>query len=112
MASPPTLQAGSFNRRLVLQDEVETADGCGGFTTNWVPLSTLWARIVPVSGSAVYRADNLDHEVSHAIFLRKQTTVKQGMRFIEGQRKFRVISVFDPDETGRYLKCDVREESQ
>jgi head-tail adaptor len=32
------------------------------------------------------------------------------MRFMKGARIFDILTIHDPDETGRYLICRVREE--
>jgi len=103
------LQAGSFRRRLTMQREVETSDGCGGFTTNWESQFDLWAQITPVRSSSISRADNLDQEITHTVVMRKTGGISQGMRLLSGSRVFQIESVYDPDETGRYLQCDARE---
>jgi len=106
------LHAGFFNQRLDLQQELEVPDGCGGFTTNWSTVGVVWANITPRAGMPIVRAGNLDHEVSLWIHLRKISGLRQGMRFVLGNRIFLIISVLDPDETGRYLRCQVNEESE
>lgn len=109
MMAKATLQAGSFRRRVTLQDEVEVPDGCGGFTISWVSLADIWAQISPVKSQQILRADNIGHEISHTVLVRKVGSIRQGMRFLFGSRVFQIISVYDPDETGRYLRCDTRE---
>ncbi|PCI04336.1 MAG: phage head-tail adapter protein [Hyphomicrobiales bacterium] len=107
----PIIQSGSFRRRVTLQEETETPDGCGGFTTGWVSVSDIWAQITPVGSASISRADNVDQEVTHTVMVRKTGNLQQGMRLLFGSRIFLINSVYDPDETGRYTQCDVREQS-
>lgn len=107
----PIIQSGSFRRRVTLQEETETPDGCGGFTTDWVSISDIWAQITPVGSASISRADNVDQEVTHTVMVRKTGSLRQGMRLLFGSRIFLINSVYDPDETGRYTQCDTREQS-
>jgi len=41
--------------------------------------------------------------------MRYRTGVASGMRFVKGTRLFEIVTVHDPDESGRYLVCKVKE---
>ena len=47
------MKAPHLNRALVLEGVLRTADGAGGFTEAWTALGTLWAEVLPGSGSDV-----------------------------------------------------------
>ena len=49
--------------------------------------------------------------VTHSITLRHRDDVSAGMRFRRGARILGIVTVHDPDETGRYLACLAREET-
>ena len=102
-------QAGSMNARLILEESIQTDDGCGGTLENWQPLFDVWARIVPVKGILVSSAGDNHPQYTHWIYLRKRDGISAGMRFLSGSRKFLIEMVCDPDETGRYLHCQVQE---
>lgn len=48
--------------------------------------------------------------VTHRVILRRRAGLKSGMRLTKGARRFAVLSVHDPDESGRILVCHVEEE--
>lgn len=101
-----TYDAGRFNRQLTIENEMELADGCGGFVSRYEPQDTVWAHICPVRSSNVARADNSVVELSHRIIVRFRANISTNTRFVTGSRRFEVEAVRDPDETRRYLECD------
>ena len=78
----------------------------------------LLARYRPVSSgsctvsisNSIVNADQAIETVTHRITIRKRNDIRSGMRFVKGARVFEIETVHDPDETGRYLVCRVREE--
>ena len=103
------LQAGSLNVRMGVEASVAIDDGCGGKHSAWVHQFDLWARIVPISGILTTRADDVRQNLTHWIYIRMNHLIKPGMRFAKGERQFQIRTVRDPDETGRYLICEVEE---
>jgi SPP1 family predicted phage head-tail adaptor len=97
--------------RLELQEEIETPDGAGGFSTAWVLRRLAWAELMPLSAARIERAGNVTAETTHEIRIRRQDGVRPGMRFVLGSRRFRIETVRDPDETGRFLLCLAKEET-
>ena len=47
--------------------------------------------------------------VTHRVTLRWRNGVAAGMRFARQGRIFDIVTVHDPDDTGRYLVCRARE---
>lgn len=103
------IDPGAFRTELALEEAVATPDGAGGFTEDWQEVATVMGRVAPVSAAGVYRADQRMELVTHLVTLRFRADVKGGMRFARNGRHFLVQSAHDPDETGRYLVCRVRE---
>lgn len=99
------IDAGRFSRQLTIENEVEVADGLGGFSKTYQAADTVWAHICPLSVSAMNEADAQVSKVTHRILLRFRAGVSAGSRFVTGTRRFHVETVRDPDETGRYLEC-------
>lgn len=106
------VDAGLLNHEMVLEEAVETPDGAGGFTTLWTQLATLWARLEPLDPARELWAARAAAEATHRITLRFRSDVRQGMRLRKLARLFPILSVQDPDESGRYLVCRTREESE
>ena len=68
------MNAPHLNRALGLEGVVRTPDGAGGFSEAWTALGTLWAEVLPGSGSDTlgeermlsavpYRIDLFDDEI-------------------------------------------------
>lgn len=106
MSQLKAFDAGRFNRQLTIENEVETADGCGGYVSSYEAQDTVWAHICPVSATTKTRADNSGNEISHRIFIRFRSNVFETTRFASGSRRFEVQALKDPDETRRYIECD------
>ncbi|MGI2035311.1 phage head closure protein [Rhizobium panacihumi] len=102
---------GQMTARLDLEVAEAQPDGQGGAVSAWSVLSSMWARIEPVSfvvsekGAAVETA-----LVTHRIWVRFRAGILGGQRFRKGERLFVIRAVRDPDETRRYLVCHCEEE--
>lgn len=106
MSKIKTYDAGRFNRQLTIENEVEIADGCGGYVSRHEAQDTIWAHICPLRSNNITRADNSVTELSHRILVRFRPNISTATRFVTGSRRFEVEAVRDPDETRRYLECD------
>lgn len=100
---------GSMRTELSLQAMTPSPDGLGGFTETWVEVATVFARIEPLTAADRFGADQALRTVTHRVTLRHRGNVRAGMRFTRRDRIFEIATVHDPDETGRYLVCRVRE---
>jgi head-tail adaptor len=109
------MSAPRLTRALVLEAPVPVPDGAGGQGVAWTALGTLWAAIKPGAGRA--RADALGKagEVTLRITLRAappgtSARPRAGQRLREGSRLFRILTVTEADEAGRYLTVTAIEE--
>lgn len=106
------IDPGALRMELSLQQATLTADGLGGHTESWSEVATLFARIEPVSARARFGADQTIETVTHRITVRFRADLASGMRFVHAGRVFELVSVHDPDETGRYLMCRATEKGR
>lgn len=109
------MNAPHLNRALVLEGAVRTPDGAGGFTTSWTALGTLWAEVLPGSGSDTLGEERMLSAVPYRITVRaapagSTSRPVAGQRFREGARLFLIQAVTERDQFGRYLTCFSREE--
>jgi SPP1 family predicted phage head-tail adaptor len=93
---------GELNRRLVLQQPVETADGAGGVTRSYSAVTTLWAKVEPVSARGAVVADAPGATVTHRITIRSGPELTTQHRFIEGATLYRIVTLRE-DATRRFL---------
>jgi SPP1 family predicted phage head-tail adaptor len=103
------IDPGALRSELSLQAATAVPDGLGGFDEDWVEAATVLARIEPLAASSRFGADQTLETLTHRITLRHRQDVRSGMRFSGAGRMFDIVTVHDPDETGRYLVCRVRE---
>jgi SPP1 family predicted phage head-tail adaptor len=99
------IDPGSLRTELRLEQATQTPDGFGGKTEVWNETAVVFGRFEPLSSNQFFRGDQDIETATHRITIRMRENVKSAMRFKLGQRFFRIITVTDPDETGRYLNC-------
>ena len=109
------MKAPHLNRALVLEGVERVPDGAGGFTEVWTALGTLWAEVLPGSGSDTLGEERMLSAVPYRVTVRgapvgAAARPKAGQRFREGTRLFLIQAVTERDPQGRYLTCFAREE--
>lgn len=103
---------GELRTELVLEEASRTPDGAGGFTESWTQIATVFARLQPIVVRERFGADQTIEEVTHRVTIRHRPDVASGMRFVMGDRLLSILTVHDPDETGRYLVCRTKEQGR
>ena len=107
--------APRLDRRMVLEERVETANGSGGFSLAWVELGAHWVSVLPGAG----RGDAVGHLPRGVVPLRlilrasapgAASRPRPGQRLREGVRVYPVIAVVEQDPDARYLCCHAHEE--
>ena len=93
---------GDLNRRLTLQAPVEAADGAGGSTRSYADVTTLWAKVAPVSARYDIVAAGSGATVTHRIVIRRGPEVTTRHRLVEGARVYRIVAVRDEDSDRRF----------
>jgi SPP1 family predicted phage head-tail adaptor len=93
---------GELNRRLTLEEPVETADDAGGTTRGYAAVTTLWASVEPVSARYDMVADGRGATVTHRITIRRGPDVTTLHRFVEGPRIYQIVAVRDEDSDRRF----------
>ncbi len=100
---------GELNRRLVLEEPVDTPDGAGGVVRSYQAVTTLWAALVPAGASGVVVADGRGVTVTHRITIRSRSDVTTRHRFRLGARIFEIVALRDEDGEGRFLTVAAEE---
>lgn len=105
------LDPGLLRRRARLEEADPAPDGAGGAAMVWRELRELSVHVEPVSIVARERFDRQEATVTHRVICRAAPEVVRGRSFVLGARRLSIVSVHDPDETGRYLLCRCEEEA-
>jgi SPP1 family predicted phage head-tail adaptor len=103
---------GRLNRRLVLEEPVETPDGAGGVTRTYAAVTTLWAEIVPLSARGDVVAASLGAALTHRILVRAGREITTRHRLHQGARIFRIVTVREQDGSGRFLEIHAEERTE
>lgn len=106
------IDPGRLRLPMTLEALTALPDGAGGYTESWTPLATLYAALRPVAAARRLGADQALATVTHSVALRARPDVASGMRLTAASRVFSIETVHDPDETGRFLVCGVKEEGR
>ena len=106
------IDPGDMRTELVLEQATPTADGAGGVAETWTQIATVLARLQPIVVREKFGADQTIEEVMHRVTIRHRPDLASGMRFALADRTLAILSVHDPDETGRYLVCRTKEQGR
>lgn len=98
-----------LNRRLVLEERVNAADGSGGFAAGWRPLGALWAEVTARTGREDFVASGPRARVMYRIVVRgapvgAPSRPRPDQRLREGERIFDILTVAEADPAGRFLE--------
>jgi SPP1 family predicted phage head-tail adaptor len=110
------LSAGALNRRITIQEIGSTKDSHGQKVNTWVPVSTVWANIDPISGSEKLRAMSVGSEISVRVGIRYQPEFSDPLvmakrRVVYGTRIFNIVSSRNISEAGNWIVLDCTEGS-
>ncbi|HVW55362.1 MAG TPA: phage head closure protein [Rhizobiaceae bacterium] len=107
-----TIDPGELRHELVLESATTTPDLYGGTTQAWATAATLFARMEPLNARQTVNTGQTVRTVTHRMTVRQDASIESGMRFRKGDRIFDILTVCDPDETGRYFFCETSEAGQ
>jgi SPP1 family predicted phage head-tail adaptor len=100
---------GSFRHEFALETVTLSSDGAGGHGETWTEIARFLARLEPIAARSAFGAGQTLETVTHRVTLRHRPDVRSGMRLRRLDRILEIVTVHDPDETGRYLICNARE---
>jgi SPP1 family predicted phage head-tail adaptor len=103
------IDPGRLRHRLTLEAPVDTPDDAGGVVRSYATAATVWAAIAPLIPRAAVDADGLAATLTHRITIRAGVSVTTRHRFVLGTRVLRILTVRDPDESGRFLEIAAEE---
>ena len=96
-----------LSKRVVLQQEVETPDGAGGYSLAWQNVANVWAEIIPLRASRSNEplvAGQIENRSFFRITIRYVEGAVPKMRLTFGLREFNIIGVINPDESNELLE--------
>lgn len=103
---------GKLRQFISIRQASQTVDDRGGVTDIWTEVLAGWAALKPLRANAPERARAPEQEVTHRAFMRFDDRVQAGMQMALGERVMRIVALYDPDETQRYITLILREETE
>lgn len=94
MARP--IQPGRLDQRVVLQEELRSPDGQGGYTLVWITVAILWAAVTPVSGREIVHSDQLQPRDLYRVTIRNRKGITTAHRLLWQGQILDVVSAIDP----------------
>lgn len=104
---------GALRHRLLIEQQVQTPDGHGGYLTTWQPLEEndrIFAAIYDLGARALREAGALANQTTHRIVTRYRQDVRQGMRLIGNGRVYVIDAVLDAENRKEYLEIAAHSE--
>lgn len=95
---------GALRRRMTLEQAARSADGGGGVTMTWAPVTDLWASLTSLTGTEQFVSEGLQGKVTHEIVIRKRTDIAPAMRLRMGARLFHIEAVLLRDGPDPYIR--------
>lgn len=105
------MRAGNLRHTISIQEQVETADGIGGYTLVWQTLFETRAAIWPLSSNEQLDAMKLESTATNRIRIRYRSGITSKNRVLFGTRVFNILGApINHDERSRQLEFIVSEE--
>jgi SPP1 family predicted phage head-tail adaptor len=99
------LRAGDLRQRITFQQKVDVANGRGGFTREWVNLTSAWAAVISQNGREAVINTALQGISTYRITVRWRAGITNKNRILYGAEELNIRSVVDPD--GRRERLDI-----
>lgn len=104
-----------LDRYLRLDGREDVADGAGGFVETWSPLGHHWAEVKARSGTGKTGEFGASAKLTLKITLREApqghpARPAPGARFVDGLRRYRILTVHEAQGAPGYLVCFAQEE--
>lgn len=100
---------GKMRERVEIYSQTQAVSAAGEITTTWTLVATIWARMEPLSGSALTLANRDDAQRFYNMTIRFRTDITTSSRMIWRTRKFDVASILDPTEQRQFLSVRLQE---
>lgn len=103
------IQFSDLKHRAVIEEDVRTPDGAGGFDVVHQSVAEVWAAIRPRAVRERVQEDRVSGTATHDIWMRYRNDIRSDMRVRLGDRVFHIIGVLDVDFAQRWIKCPAEE---
>ena len=103
-------RAGELRAVVKLQNRVQAPDASNSLTTTYTDIATVRAKVVAISGGLIVDGVQTEERATHRFFIRWRSDRGDWDWLEFDSRRFRVVSVRDPDERGKWMEILAEEE--
>lgn len=98
------LTAGKLRHVIDIERETKTPDGIGGSYLDWSVVASPRAYIKPMSGGERFHAMRIEANITHRIYIRYQTGLREGDRINFNGRLMQIRALINLEEKNRWLE--------
>ena len=103
------MRLGELRQRVEIQTLSETPDIGTSLTPVYTKVAIVWAKVEDVKGITKFSTFQIDPAITHRITIRYRSGVTTENWILYDGRRFRIRSVADRFERGRFLFLDCEE---
>ncbi len=100
---------GDLDRKLMLEQPVDTLDDIGGAVRSWALVASIWARVTPTRGAERFAGERAESALTHRIAIRWRPDVTGAMRLRDGAKTYCIHAATDGDGRRRIMICHCEE---
>ena len=97
------IKPSDLNRKATLQNLVKTPTATGGFTSVWVDVADVWAKIKNASGSEMLHADQLGATAFSDFTIRYRSNINEIMRLVYRGTNYQIRHINNIEEADLWL---------
>jgi SPP1 family predicted phage head-tail adaptor len=87
------MKSGKLDRRIQIQQRVETQDSYGQAVISYSTIATVWAEVIPLSGRELFAAAQKYPEATMRIRVRFRTDVTEKHRIVFNSTNYDIIHI-------------------
>lgn len=103
------MEAGTLNKRVVIQAPTRVADGMGNFTETWGEIATVWMALWPLSATETVNSMQTGMTISHRGRMRYRSVMRPFWRLKFGEKFYNIVSIINPNMKNEYLDILAKE---
>lgn len=99
-------RAGELNQRIKIMEEVEIADGLGGYSVSTTEVHEVWAKVIPRQGNERFFGDTVDSISNYLFVIRNDSslTISEKHRILFNNEEYNISMLPDPGSQSMYLE--------
>jgi len=103
------MRAGKLRHPIEIQYDNGSQNSFGQQIPDWTKLVDWHASIEPLQGNELWRAQQVNAEVSHRVRMRYRASITPRNRIVFDSRNFDILAVLNHDEKNRELELLCKE---